>query len=158
MGYAYYVGGSFSPDRHGGAFYGRTETAFETTGAAIEAVFKVLGEMRTGEVTAEELADAKVRTAGALLMSMQTIEEQAARRVAAILNGYPDDYYDKYPERVGRVSPTEVRDVMDKYVRDDRMAIVVVAPNDNVLPQRQKLGEVDVRPMPEKRKVGGDAK
>jgi predicted Zn-dependent peptidase len=158
LGYAYYVGGYFSADRHAGAFYGRTETAFETTGPAIEAIFKVFGEMRTGDVTADELADAKTRTAGALLMSMQTIDQQAGRRVAAILNGFPDDYYDKYPERLGRVTPAQVREVMDRYVRDDRMAIVVVAPKDKVLPQLQKLGEVEVRPMPSQRKGGSEAK
>jgi predicted Zn-dependent peptidase len=91
-------------------------------------------------------------------MTMQTIEQQADQRKWGILNGFPDDYFDKYPERLGRVSPTEVRDVMDKYVRDDRMAIVVVAPKDKVLPQLQKLGEVEVRPMPAQRKAGGDAK
>jgi zinc protease len=158
MGYAYYCSGSFSPDRHAGAFYARTETAFETTAPAIEAMFKVFSEMRTGDVTADELADAKIRSAGGLLMSMQTIEQQARQRISAILNGFPDDYYDKYPERIGRVTAARVRGVMDKYVRDDRMAIVVVAPKDKVLSQLQKLGEVEVRPMPAERKAVGDIK
>jgi hypothetical protein len=38
------------------------------------------------------------------------------------------------------------------------MAIVVVAPKDKVLPQLQKLGDVEVRPMPVQRKGGSDAK
>jgi zinc protease len=153
MGYAYYVGAWFSPDRHAGAFQGRTETAFETTGAAIEAVFKVLNEMRTADVTGEELAEAKNRSSGGLLMSMQTIEQQANRRTTAILNGFPDDYYDRYPERIDRVTAAQIRDVMDKYVRDDRMAIVVVAPKDKVQSQLEKLGEVEVRPMPARRRA-----
>jgi zinc protease len=158
MGYAYYCVGSFSPDRHAGAFYARTETAFETTAPAIEAMFKVFGEMRAGDVTADELAGAKVRSAGELLMSMQTIEQQARQRTSAILNGFPDDYYDKYPERLGQVTAAQVRGVMDKYVRDDRMAIVVVAPKDKVLSQLQKLGEVEVRPMPAQRKPVAETK
>jgi zinc protease len=147
-GFAYYVTGAFSPKRHGGAFIGRTETGFDTTGAAIEAIFKVISDMRSEDVTADELAEARARTAGALLMGMQSIDEQGSYRLEAILDGYPDDYYDRYPERIGQVTAAQVRSVLDRYVHDDRMQIVVVAPKGKVLTQLQTLGEVEVRPMP----------
>ncbi len=147
-GYAYYVTGAFSPRRHGGAFIGRTETGFETTGAAIEAIFKVINEMRSQDVTADELAEARTRTAGALLMGMQSIDQQASYRLEAILDGYPDDYYDHYPQRIGQVTAQQVRSVLDRYVHDDQMQIVVVAPKNKVLKQLEPLGGVEVRPMP----------
>jgi zinc protease len=147
-GYAYYVTGAFSPKRHGGAFIGRTETGFETTGAAIEAIFKVINQMRSEDVTADELTEARTRTAGALLMGMQSIDQQSSYRLEAVLDGYPDDYYDRYPERIGQVTAEQVRSVLDRYVHDDQMQIVVVAPKAKVLTQLQTLGEVEVRPMP----------
>ena len=61
------------------------------------------------------------------------------------------DYYDRYPARVGRVTAGEVREVMQTYVRPERMVIVVVAPAAEVKAQLETLGEVTVVPMPARR-------
>lgn len=147
-GYAYSVWGVFSPGRHGGQFEAGTETAFPSTAAAIEAMFKVFNDMRKADVTKDELADAKLRVAGGMVMGMQTIEQQASYRLEGILNNYPADYYDKYPQRINEVTAEQVKAVMEKYVRDDQMLIVVVAPATAVTEQLEKLGEVKIGPMP----------
>jgi hypothetical protein len=41
--------------------------------------------------------------------------------------------------------------VLGKYVKDDRMSITVVAPAEAVKSQLEKLGKVEVVPMPAKR-------
>lgn len=87
-------------------------------------------------------------------MSMQTIAQQAALRVEGILNGYPIDYYDVYPTHVAAVTAEQIRDVMNKYVKDDAMTIIVVAPAADVKPQLDRLGQVEVVPMPSKREAG----
>jgi predicted Zn-dependent peptidase len=111
-------------------------------------MFKVFDDMRKETVPEKELADAKFRVAGQLLMGMQTTEQQASRRVEALLNHYPIDYYDKYAERIGQVTADDVKAVMDKYVLPDRMIITVVAPASEVKEQLEKLGDVEVVPMP----------
>jgi zinc protease len=160
-GLAYGVHGTFQPGRHGGTFSADTETAIESTADAIEAIFKVLNDTRKADVAPEELVEAKTRVAGALLMSMQTIGQQATYRVDGILNDYPIDYYDNYPAKIGAISAEDVKAVMNKYVDDSRVTIVVVAPADQVKEQLKRLGEVEVIPMPAKRegastKPGGD--
>jgi predicted Zn-dependent peptidase len=150
-GLAYGVHGTFQPGRHGGTFSADTETAIESTADAIEAIFKVLNDMRKSDVAPEELVEAKTRVAGALLMSMQTIGQQATYRVDGILNDYPIDYYDNYPAKIGAITAEDVKAVMNKYVDDSRMTIVVVAPADQVKEQLKRLGEVEVIPMPAKR-------
>jgi predicted Zn-dependent peptidase len=150
-GYAYGVTGRFSPGRQAGAFMGATDTALETTGPAVEAMFKVFDDLRTSEVTPTELAEAKSRVAGSFVMDMQTIAQQARFRVGGILNDFPIDYYDRYPERVGQVTAAQVRDLLNKYVDDKRMGITVVAPAEAVKSQLEKLGHVEVMPMPSKR-------
>jgi zinc protease len=150
-GYVYGVFGYFRPDRHGGAFMAQTDTKMETTADTIEAIFKVLNDMRSANVTDKELKEAQMRVAGGMAMEMQTIEQQAGRRVEGILNAYPIDYYDKYPARIAQVTADQVRDVMNKYVDPDEMTIVVVAPASEVKPQLEKLGEVEVMPMPMQR-------
>jgi zinc protease len=150
-GLAYGVHGVFQPGRHSGAFAAGTETALESTADAIEAIFKVLNDMRKADVTPEELSEAKTRVAGGLLMGMQTMSQQATYRVDAILNDYPIDYYDNYPAKVGAITADQVRAVMNKYVDDSRVTIIVVAPAEQVKEQLKRLGEVEVIPMPAKR-------
>ena len=150
-GLAYGVHGVFQPGRHGGAFVAGTETAVESTADAIDAIFKVLDDMKAADVSAQELTEAKTRVAGTLLMGMQTIGQQAAYRVDAILNNYPPDYYDNYPAKIAAVTPGQVRDVMNHYVDETRMTIVVVAPADQAREQLSRLGTVEVVPMPARR-------
>ena len=84
--------------------------------------------MRDGNVTDNELAEAKSRVAGGMVMSLQTMASQASYRVEAILNDYPIDYYDKYPERIAQVTAEQVREVVKKYVDPARFKIVICAP------------------------------
>ena len=150
-GYVYGVSGIFQPGRHAGAFVSSTETKLETTADTIEAIFKVLGDLRTADVTADELARAKRRVIGGMVMNMQTISQQAVLRVDAILNGYPIDYFDLYPARISAVTPEQIRDVMDKYADPEEMTIVVVAPAADVKDQLARLGSLRVVSMPAQR-------
>jgi predicted Zn-dependent peptidase len=94
-----------------------------------------------------------------MVMDMQTAQQQAGRRGEIVLNDYPLDYYDKLPENLMAVTGDTLRAVVSKYVKPDEMTIVVVAPAAAVKDQLDKLGTVEVRPMPLKRTaeaVGGE--
>jgi zinc protease len=153
-GLAYGVHGVFQPDRHAGLFRGDTETGLETAGEAVEAMFKVFNDMREQPISATELSEAQQRVAGGMVMAMQTINQQARYRVDGILNDYPIDYYDKYPQRIAEVSREQVQQVMQKYVHDGKMTIVIVAPAESVKDQLKNLGDVEIFPMPAERKGG----
>ncbi len=111
---------------------------------------RVFNDVRTGGVTDAELAEAKLRVAGSLVLAMQTIDQQATYRLEGILNGYPDDYYDKYPARVAQVTKDQVRDVVNRYLDPDRLTIIIVAPASREMRvQLDSLkGETKVVPMP----------
>jgi zinc protease len=141
----------FRPGRHSGEFDGSVDTNPETAADAIQAMLKVYNDMKSSDVTPQELTEAKSRVAGGMVMDMQTINQQAQRRVDQLLNGYPIDYYDKYPARIAQVQASQVRDVMSKWVKDDQMIFVVVAPASVVKDQLQSLGNVEVVPMPLRR-------
>ena len=150
-GLAYRVWGSFRPGRHGGTFLAGTDTKLPSTAEAIEAMFEVFEGMCDADVTDAELEEAKLAVTGSMVMGMQTIGQQAGQRTEGILNRYPIDYYDKYPTRVGLVPKSEVRDVMRRFVRPERMVIVIVAPASAVKAQLEQLGRVKVIPMPARR-------
>jgi zinc protease len=147
-GLVYGIRGYFTPTRHAGMFLVSTETRPDAVGETIEAAFHVLEGMRSADVTEQELTESKLRVAGSMVMEMQTIEQQAGRRLDVILNDYPLDYFDKYPARLARVNAEQVRAAMNKYVKPDEMTIVVVAPASAVKPALEKFGDVEVRPMP----------
>jgi zinc protease len=149
-GLAYHAHGVFQPARHAGAFIGATDTAIENSTDAIEAMFKVFNDVRNDGVTDAEVKDAQLRVAGSLVMGMQTIEQQAQRRLEGILNGYPADYYDNYAKKVAEVSAGQIQEIMNKYVKPDAMQIVVVAPAAASKEKLSKLGEVKVEAMPGK--------
>jgi zinc protease len=157
-GYVYGIAGTFAPGRHGGAFEVNAPTRPPVAGDCVTAIYKVLDDLKSpaGEnpLTDAELADAKRRVSGSLVMSMQTVTAQAGMRLDGLLNGYPADYYDVYPQHVNAVTVDQVRGVMDKFVKGDAMAVVVVAPAAIVKQQLEKLGPVTVVPMPLARSAG----
>lgn len=150
-GLSYGVGGVFRPGRHVGAFGAETDTNPETVGASIEAVWKVLNDMKAELLPVDELAEGKSRIIGGMALQMQTIAQQTQRRIDIILNDYPLDYFDVYPKKIEAVSAEQVRDVLRKYVDEQAMTIVVVAPAGAVRSQLTPLGDVEERPMPMKR-------
>jgi zinc protease len=151
-GYVYGVGGTFQPGRQTGAFMVNAPTRPQVTGDCITAIFKVLDDLKNpygdNPLTEDELDAAKRRTCGLMVMGMQTVGAQADRRLEGLLNGYPIDYYDNYPEHINAVTADQIREVMNKYVKDDAMTIVVAAPASVVKPQLDALGPVTVIPMP----------
>jgi len=147
-GLAYSVWGTFRPGRHAGAFVAGCDTTIPSTAEAVASMFHVFDGLRQAAAADQELAEAKLRVAGSMVMGMQTVAQQAAYRVEGILNGYPPDYYDKYPERISRVTAEELRQVADRHLRPDRMVVVVVAPAAQVTEQLARLGRVRVVPMP----------
>jgi zinc protease len=153
-GLSYGVHGVFQPSRHGGAFMAGTDGRIDKAAESISAIFEVLEKMRKEDVTSTELKEAKTRTIGLMLMGMQTIQQQANYRIEGILNDYPLDYYDVYPEKMAAVTAEQVRQVMEKYVNTNRFAAVIVAPAATVKPQLEKIGPVEVRPMPAEREGG----
>ncbi len=149
-GLTYGASGVFSAGRHSGQFTASCDTNPATTGAAVEGIFHVLDGMKKEEITDAELSSAKTRVAGMMVMEMQTINQQAGRRVDAILNGYPDDYYEKLPSRIAEVTKDKVKYVVDKYITDDQTVVVVAGPP-SVKSQLEQFGEVEVVEMPLKR-------
>ena len=147
-GLTYGAYGYFRPSRHGGAFELSIETKPESVDDAITSTLQVLQRMKDADITDAELAEAKRRTAGTMVLETQTIQQQAGRRVDTVLNGYPIDYYDNYAKRIAQVTADQVRDVMAKYVVDDNIDIVVVGPASKVASQLEKVGEPSVMPMP----------
>lgn len=147
-GLTYGASGVFSAGRHNGSFIASTDTNPATVGASVDGIFTVLEGMKTAPITDEELAMARSRVAGAMVMEMQTAAQQASRRAQTILNDWPADYWMLLPGKIAQVTKDDVLKVMNTYTRPENAVIVVVGPATTVREQLEKYGEVEVVPMP----------
>src|SRR5690606_2200114 len=136
------------PGRHDGSFQVAFSTRPATTGEAVKAAFEVLERMATEPVSDEELAEAKRRVTGSLVMSTQTVLQQAGLRASIELNDYPLDYYDTYADKVAAVTKEDLQRVMEQYASPDRLSVVVVGPAAEVVSQLETIGDVETVPMP----------
>lgn len=153
-GLTYGASARFEPGRHDGSFQVSFNTSPATTGEAVQAAFEVLERMATEPVSDEELAEAKRRVTGSLVMSTQTVLQQAGLRANIELNDYPTDYYDRYAGNIAAVTKEDVQRVMQEYASPEGLSIVVVGPAETVVPQLESLGEVQTVPMPLQRGAG----
>ena len=148
-GLAYGVSGYFSPGRHRGEFVVDLGTKTESAREAVDACFAVLNGLRDEPPGAEEMEEVGRRVSGSLLLGMQTVDQQGNQRLTGMLNGYPADYYDRYAARIGAVTAEDVREVMRRYVDENRTTAVVVAPAARTREALEGWGPVTVLPMPE---------
>ncbi len=147
-GLTYGASGRFGAGRHAGSFQVGFNTRPETTGEAVTSTFEVLERMAGEQVTDEEMAEAKRRVTGSLVMNTQTVSQLAALRSSITLNGYPLDYYDDYADRIAAVTKEDVQHVMREYSSPGKLTIVVVGPAQVVVPQLEGIAEVKILPMP----------
>ena len=80
-GLAYSVYGVFQPNREAGSFGGGVDTAIESTADAVQAMFDVFEKMRGENVTDQELAEAKMRVAGGMVMVVTSVLVAPAARL-----------------------------------------------------------------------------
>lgn len=147
-GLTYGASGRFGPGRHAGDFAVGVATKPETTGEAVQAAFDVLERMATEPVTEAELAEAKRRVAGSLVLSTQTVGQHANLRGSIVMNDYPLDYFSNYADKIAEVTAEDVQNVIADYGDPQELSIVVVGPAEVVKPQLEPFGEVTVVPMP----------
>ena len=148
-GLTYGASGRFAAGRHSGSFQVGFNTKPSTTGEAVTSAFEVLQKMASEPITDAELAEAKRRVTGGLVMSTQTVDQQAALRSSITLNDYPMDYYSQYADKIAAVTKEDVQKVMSQYADPAKLTVVVVGPAETVKPQLENMGkEIEVLPMP----------
>jgi len=113
----------------------------------------VLNVLKSAPITDEELTLARKRSAGSMVMEMQTAAQQAGRRSQTILNNWPANYWETFPQKIAEVTKDQVQSLMNDFTHPDNAVIVVVAPAAAVRDQLAAFGTVEVLPMPLNRKA-----
>ena len=143
-GLTYSASTNFDFGQDTGAFYASTFTKNVSVGAMIDLMLSTIGDYRTSGPSEKEVADAKRFLIGALPLGVQTAEGLAAQWAAIDLYDLGADYFERYAERLGAVTPAIARAAAEKYLRNDKLALVAVGTADSIKGSLEKYGPVEV--------------
>ncbi len=143
-GYTYGAASRFIGRQATGPFVISAAVATEAAGAAAREVLGELERLRQEPVGPGELEDTRSYLIGVFPYTMQTIGDLAKRLETLAVYALPDDYFERYLERVRTVTAEEVLELARRHLHPARLAIVAVGPAESLAPQLAPLGPVTV--------------
>jgi zinc protease len=122
----------------------------DVTGAALKELLKEIARLRDEPISAEELSDAKDALVLSLPADFATAGSTAGRIAELAVHGLPDDYWNRYADRVRKVTTDDVRRFAASYLDPAKLTLVMVAHPETVKDQLADLplGPVEVRAAP----------
>jgi zinc protease len=132
LGYAYSVGADWGANYdHPGVFRIGVSTKTQTTTETIKAILKVLEEMRTSEITDEELKVAKDSVLNSLVFAFERPSSTLNRLVTYDYFDYPADFLTRYQKALEAVTKQDVLRVAKEYFHPSKLTIVAVGNEQN---------------------------
>lgn len=148
-GYTYGASSRFTPRLGPGPFVVDAAVATESTGAAAAETLGELRRIREDLVEPRELEETLSYVSGVFPYTFQTASDLAKRLETLAVYGLPDDYFERYLERLPTITREEIRTVASRHIHPDRIAVVAVGPAEALRPQLEPLGPVTVTSLPE---------
>ena len=134
-GYTYGAYSNLDARRSAGTFRASAEVRTPVTGDSLKEFFYELERIRNEPVSNKEIADAKSYLTGIFPIRLETQEGLTDQLVQIKMLNLPDDYLQKYRDRVQAVTVEEIQRVAQKYVKPDEAALIVVGDGASVLEQ-----------------------
>lgn len=126
-----------------GVFSSGAQTKSESTVYAIELMLNEMKRMAEEEVTDEELAMAKDQYLNSYVFNFASKAQIVNRLMTYVLFDYPLDFMDRVKKGVEKVTKEDVLRVAKKYLRPDKVQILVVGKQEDFDKPLSTLGEVN---------------
>ena len=157
-GYTYGAYSNLDARRSAGTFRCTAEVRTPVTGDSIKEFFYELDRIRKEPVSAKEIADAKSYLTGVFPIRLETQEGLTDQLVQTKMLNLPDDYLERYRDRVQAVTVEDIQRIAQMYVKPDEAALIVVGDGASVLEQMKPYCEdIEVYNTAGKRKTPGAA-
>jgi zinc protease len=136
MGLAYSAGANISGGSgyYPGAFVGYIGTRPENVEMSIKTMYRLIDEIRTTPVTAEELSTAKDYLKGNFVFDLETTGQLAGMLVNMERFDLGFDYLVKFTQGVDAVTAEDIQRVATKYLVPEQMVEVVSGPITKITP------------------------
>ena len=109
-----------------GDFEAQTNTRSEQTGEVLRLIVDEFRRLQRERVGERELADAKAYLTGSFPLTIETPNSIAMQVVNVLFYGLPLEQLQNFRERVNAVTVDDVQRVAQKYLRPDRLSVVLV--------------------------------
>ena len=145
-GLTYGVGSGFSLRRRPGPFVVSTFTRVPEVRRVVDLILEELVAIRTTRpVGEEELAKFVRYNVGRFGLSLETSEAVLSAIVDLDVYGLPADSLDTYRSRLRAITVEDLARTAERRLHPERAAIVVLGPAEDIVPQLEGLGPVEVR-------------
>ncbi|MBZ5545533.1 MAG: insulinase family protein [Acidobacteriia bacterium] len=159
-GYTYGAYSYFTADIYRGPWIASTEVRNAVTDGSMHELMAEFKRMRSEQVPENELDDARRSIVASFALSLE--QPATLLRYAMTVKYYnlPEDYYNRYPEEVAKVTPDVVQRMAQKYVDLDHLQVVCVGDGSQIKTVLEKYGPVEVydtegKPVTEKAAAAG---
>lgn len=125
-GYTYGIGSAVVSYSHAGYFTLSTEVGAEVTRDALKEVYFELDRIQTELIPDSELQLVRNYMLGTFLRSIDGPFALADRFKGIYFHGLGYDYYDRYMETIRSITPRQLRDLANKYLKKDELIELVV--------------------------------
>lgn len=141
-GYTYGAYSSFRMEKLRGPWSANAEVRTEVTEGSMTEFVNELKRIRTEPVSDTELENARRSIVARFALSLE--RNQALTNRATELRRYnlPEDYWDKYPEKIQAVTKEDIQRVAQRYLDPARMQVVAVGDADKIRDVLKKFGTV----------------
>ena len=134
----------FSLRRHAGPFYVSTFTRVSEVRRTLDLTLAELERARSDPPSEEELRDARALQVGRFSLGLETSGAVMDSLVDLDVYGLPEDSLDTYRGRVRATTTQDTARMARSLLHPERAVIVLVGPAEDLVPQVEDLGPVEV--------------
>ncbi|CUU07344.1 Predicted Zn-dependent peptidase [Candidatus Thermokryptus mobilis] len=143
-GYTYGASSFFDARLYPGPFIISTDVRNEVTDSSIVEIIKELKRIIEEPVPEDELKMAKDYIVGSFPLQIETPAQVASRVMTIEIYGLPKDFYDRFREEVKKITAKDIQETARRYLRPDKLLIVVSGNSKQIKPVLEKFGPVVV--------------
>ncbi len=108
--------------------------------SATTEIFREILNMRDGNITKEELSNAKAMYNGNFALGMEDPARTAQYAVNILINNLPKDFYKTYLQKINSVTLDQIKQVSKTYLSEHNSRIVIVGNAAKIIPKLMRLG------------------
>ncbi len=125
-GYTYGVRSGFTYRKEAGPFSASGGFKSNVTDSCVSEILNEIKKMKESDVTEDELIFAKNGLVRALPRLFETPAQISNQLANLALYNLPDDYFNTYIPNIDKITVKDIRNVSEKYLNPDKMAVVIV--------------------------------
>lgn len=120
-------------------FKANSQVRNAVTDSAVVEFLKEIKRIRTEKVSEQTLNDVKAGYVGRFVMQVEKPQTVARYALNIETEGLPADFYENYIKNIQAVTADDVTRVMNKYVLEDNLRIIVTGKGSEVIPGLERL-------------------